>query len=196
MTIDQAALDRFITGIRPPVVAVTTHHAGRDNGMIVLSGAVGSVIPDAMRMSINICKSNFTHDLVMESGIFAMHLLACSDADAVAQSAGIVKALGGHSGRDGDKMAGLAITRGVTGAPILRDALSVVECRVVKSFDCDEMTFFLGDVVGNEKLARGAPLSAVQLWGALPPEWTHDYERRHTDGLQAQARRDRGLAIG
>jgi hypothetical protein len=91
-------------------------------------------------------------------------------------------------------MNALGTKRGVTGAPILTGALSVVECRVVKSFDCDEMTFFLGDVVSNEKLAKGLPLSAVQLWGALPPEWIHDYERRHTDGLQAQARRDRGLS--
>jgi flavin reductase (DIM6/NTAB) family NADH-FMN oxidoreductase RutF len=193
MTIDQSALDRFVMGVRPPVIAVTTHCEGRDNGMIILSGAAGSVIPDAMRMSINICKSNFTHDLVMKSGVFAMHMLASGDEDALARSAAIVQTLGGHTGRDGDKMAGLNIKRGVTGVPILSDALSVVECRVVKSFDCDEMTFFLGDVVGNEKLAKGLPLSAVQLWGALPPEWIHDYERRHTDGLQAIARRDRGL---
>jgi flavin reductase (DIM6/NTAB) family NADH-FMN oxidoreductase RutF len=196
MTIDQSALDRFIVGIRPPVIAVTTHFDGRDNGMIVLSGAAGSVIPDAMRMSVNICKSNFTHDLVMQSGVFAMHMLACGDEAAFARSVEIVQTLGGHSGRDGDKMGRLATKRGVTGAPILMDALSAVECRVVRSFDCDEMTFFLGDVVGNEKLAKGMPLSAVQLWGALPPEWTHEYERRHTDGLQAQARRDRGLVSG
>jgi flavin reductase (DIM6/NTAB) family NADH-FMN oxidoreductase RutF len=193
MTIDQAALDRFIVGIRPPVIAVTTHSEGRDNGMIVLSGAVGSVIPDAMRMSINICKSNFTHDLVLQSGVFAMHMLASGD-DALARSVEIVQTLGGKTGRDGDKMAGLAIKRSVTGAPILTDALSVVECRVVRTLDCDEMTYFLGDVEGNEKLGKGLPLSAVQLWSALPPEWIHDYEQRHTDGLQAQARRDRGLS--
>jgi flavin reductase (DIM6/NTAB) family NADH-FMN oxidoreductase RutF len=193
MTIDQTALDRFVMGIRPPVIAVTTHCDGRDNGMIILSGAVGSVIPDAMRMSINICKSNFTHDLVARSGVFAMHMLSSGGEDAIGRSAKIVQALGGHSGRDGEKMGGLSVKRGVTGAPILVDALSVVECRVVKSFDCDEMTFFLGDVVGSEKLGKGLPLSGVQLWDALPPEWIHDYERRHSDGLQAQARRDRGL---
>jgi flavin reductase (DIM6/NTAB) family NADH-FMN oxidoreductase RutF len=194
MTIDQSALDRFIVGIRPPVIAVTTHCDGRDNGMIILSGAAGSVIPDAMRLSINICKSNFTHDLVTRSGVFAMHMLASGDEAALARSVEIVQTLGGLTGRDGDKMAGLNIKRGITGAPILTDALSVVECRVIKAFDCDEMTFFLGDVAGNEKLAKGMPLSAVQLWGALPPEWTHDYERRHTDGLQAEARKARGLA--
>jgi flavin reductase (DIM6/NTAB) family NADH-FMN oxidoreductase RutF len=192
--IDQTALDRFVVGIRPPVIAVTTHCAGRDNGMIVLSGAVGSVIPDAMRMSVNICKSNFTHSLVNQSGVFAMHMLASGDEAALANSVNIVQTLGGRSGHDGDKMAGLNLGRGETGAPILLDALSVVECQVVKSLDCDEMTFFLGDVVANAKLGRGLPLSAVQLWNALPPEWIHDYELRHTSGLQAIARRDRGLS--
>jgi flavin reductase (DIM6/NTAB) family NADH-FMN oxidoreductase RutF len=193
MTIDQAALDRFVTGIRPPVVAVTTQCKGRDNGMIVLSGAVASVIPDAMRMSVNICKSNFTHDLVLKSGIFAMHMLVSGDAEALARSAEIVTALGGHSGRDGDKMGCLNVKRGVSGAPVLLDALSVVECRVVQTFESEEMSIFVGDVIANEKLGKGLPLTAVQLWGALPPEWTHDYERRHTDGLQAQARIARGL---
>jgi flavin reductase (DIM6/NTAB) family NADH-FMN oxidoreductase RutF len=196
MTIDQPALDRFITGIRPPVCAVTTHFEGRDNGQIILSGGAGSVIPEAMRMSIVICKSNFTHDLLMNAGVFALHLLASVDEEGLARSVEIVKALGGHSGHDGEKMGGLALKRGVSGAPILLDALSVVECRVVKTFDCDESTYFLGDVVGNEKLGRGMPLNATQLWSALPPEWTHDYEQRHTDGLQAQARRDRGLVSG
>lgn len=196
MTIDQAALDRFIVGVRPPVIAVTTQCEGRDNGLIILSSSSGSVIPDAMRMSIMISKPNFTHDLVVKSGVFAMHMLRSGDADSLARSVEIVKTLGGHSGRDGDKMGGLAIKRGVTGAPILVDALSVVECRVVKTLDCDEMTFFLGDVAGNEKLAKGLPLTVTQLWSALPAEWTHAYERRHTDGLQAQARIARGLPSG
>jgi flavin reductase (DIM6/NTAB) family NADH-FMN oxidoreductase RutF len=193
MTIDQSALDRFVFSIRSPVLAVTTHFEGRDNGLIILSGRASSVIPDAMRMSVMISKPNLSHDLIAKSGLFAIHLLACDPAEAMASSAKIVTTLGGHSGRDGDKMAGLSVKRGVTGAPILCDALSVVECRVVKSLDCDETTFFLGDVVGAEKLAKGAPLDVARLWAELPAAWTEQYERRHTDGLIAEARKARGL---
>jgi flavin reductase (DIM6/NTAB) family NADH-FMN oxidoreductase RutF len=193
MTIDQSALDRFVFSIRSPVLAVTTHFAGRDNGLIILSGRASSVIPDAMRMSVMISKPNFSHDLIARGGVFAVHLLRCDPADAMARSAGIVTTLGGHSGHDGDKMAGLAISRGVTGAPILCDALSVVECRVVKSLDCDETTFFLGDVVGAEKLAKGVPLDVARLWAELPEQWTASYERRHNEGLIAEARKARGL---
>jgi flavin reductase (DIM6/NTAB) family NADH-FMN oxidoreductase RutF len=191
--IDQSALDRFVFAVRSPVLAVTTHFEGRDNGLIILSGRASSVIPDAMRMSIMISKPNFTHDLIAASGVFAIHLLPCDPMDAMARSANIVTTLGGQSGRVGDKMAGLAVKRGVTGAPILLYALSVVECRVVKSLDCDEATFFLGDVVGAEKLTKGLPLDVARLWAELPPEWTENYERRHNDGLIAAARKARGL---
>lgn len=193
MSIDQAAVDRFVFALRPPVIAVTTHFEGRDNGQIVLSGQAGSIVPDAMRFSVNICKPNFTHDLVAQSGIFALHLLRSDSDEALANSLEIVKALGGHSGHDGDKMGGLRVKRGVTGAPILADALSVVECRVVKAFDCEEMTLFLGDVVGCEKMAGGLPLDVARLWTTLPKEWVEEYEHRHTSGLMAASRKARGL---
>jgi flavin reductase (DIM6/NTAB) family NADH-FMN oxidoreductase RutF len=196
MTIDQTALDRFVFSIRSPVLSVTTHHEGRDNGLIILSGRASSVIPEAMRMSVMISKPNLSHDLIAKSGLFAIHLLTCDPADAVARSAEIIRTLGGHSGHHGDKMAGLAIKRGVTGVPILCDALSVVECRVVKSLDCDETTFFLGDVVSAEKLAKGMPLDVARAWAELGEEWTANYERRHNEGLIAQARLARGLATG
>ena len=190
MSIDQAAVDRFVFALRPPVIAVTTHFEDRDNGQIVLSGQAGSIIPDAMRFSVNICKPNFTHDLVAQSGVFALHLLRSDSDEALANSLEIVKALGGHSGHDGDKMGGLRVKRGVTGVPILAD---VVECRVVKAFDCEEITLFLGDVVGCEKMAGGLPLDVARLWTTLPKEWVEEYEHRHTSGLMAASRKARGL---
>lgn len=190
MTIDQSALDRFVLSVRSPVLAVTTHCDGRDNGLIVLSGRASSVIPDAMRMSVMISKPNLTHDLIMRSGVFAIHLL-CSEP--VARSAEIIRTLGGRSGHAGDKMQGLATRHGVSGAPILCDALSVVECKVVKSFDCDETTFFLGDVVAAKRLAKGLPLDVARAWAELGEDWTSAYERRHNDGLIAEARKARGL---
>lgn len=194
MTIDQSALGRFVLSIRSPVLAVTTSSGERDNGLIILSGLTGSIIPDAMRMSIMISKPNFSHDLIAASGIFAMHLLASNTAEALARSAKIVMTLGGQSGREADKMASLTTKRGVTGAPILCDALSVVECRVAKSFDCDEATIFLGDVVGAERFGKGLPLDVSRLWAELPAEWTTNYEHRHDDRLVSKALVARGLA--
>ncbi len=47
---------------------------------------------------------------------------------------------------------------GVTGSPILELALTYVEARVVGSLDADELTIFLGDVVGGGRFRSGPPL--------------------------------------
>jgi flavin reductase (DIM6/NTAB) family NADH-FMN oxidoreductase RutF len=193
MTIDPKAVGLIVQAFRSPVVAITVQADGRDNGMIALSGGPGSVIDDAMRLTVTVSKPNLTHDMMLSARAFALHLLPAEPAEALARSVQIAQDLGGHSGREGDKMAGLAIKRGVTGAPILLDALLYVECRLAKSFDCDEITLFLGDVVAAERLRKGPALDATRLWQALPEDWRQQYEQRHTDGLIAAARRARGL---
>jgi flavin reductase (DIM6/NTAB) family NADH-FMN oxidoreductase RutF len=47
---------------------------------------------------------------------------------------------------------------GVTGAPILLDALTFVEARVLRSLDNEENTFFVGDVVAAGRLNAGGKL--------------------------------------
>lgn len=194
MTIDLKAVGLIVQAFRSPVVAITVHHEGRDNGMIALSGGPGSVIDDAMRLTVTVSKPNLTHDMMLGAKAFALHLLPVEPPAALAQSVELAKELGGHSGREHDKMGRFRTRRGVTGAPILLDALLYVECRLVKSFDCDEITLFLGDVVAAERLCKGPALDAGRLWKELPEDWRTQYEQRHTDGLIAAARRARGLA--
>jgi flavin reductase (DIM6/NTAB) family NADH-FMN oxidoreductase RutF len=124
--LDLAAADAVLSGLRPFPVAVTTTAGGRANGLISLSAGSGSVLREAPRVQISLAKRNLTHDLVKESGVFAMHLLAGGDDDVLAASLAIIMTLGGSSGRDGDKIAQLATKPGVTGSPILTDALSYV----------------------------------------------------------------------
>jgi flavin reductase (DIM6/NTAB) family NADH-FMN oxidoreductase RutF len=189
----------MLRAVYSPVLAITTHvggpgEAGRDNGMIGLGGGPGSILREAMRFTIGASKPNLTHDLIMESQVFAVHILPAEPGEALTRSVEIVKELGGHSGRERDKLANFPTRRGETGAPILLDALLYVECRVAKSFDCDEMTLFLGDVVVAERLRKGPALDAAGLWAELPDDWREAYEHRHEVGLQAAARRARGLA--
>ena len=104
----------------------------------------------------------------------------------------ILMGLGGSSGRDGDKMSGFATKPGETGAPILLDALSYVEGRVVGTLDAEENTIFLADVVGAERLRKGGRLNIGEAWSKLPPEWIEQYDRNHEPQLES-ARRYRGL---
>lgn len=192
MTVDLKAAAFTLNGLRPYPVAVTTVSGGRANGLIALSSGSGSILEEAPRVMIGLTKYNLTHDMVVESGVFAMHLLATGTDDVLAASMQLLMQLGGSSGRDGDKLAGLRTKEGVTGSPILLDALTYVEGRVVTSMDAQENTVFLADVVASEKLTKGSRLGIGEAWSKLPPEWVEEYERNHEAQLE-DARRHRGL---
>lgn len=180
-------------GLRPIPVAVTTVHGGRSNGLITLSGGPASVIAEAPRVMVGITKYNFSHDLIAAGGVFTIHVLSNAP-ELVDASVGIIRALGGSSGRDGDKLAGLRTGVGVTGAPILLDALSYVEARVTGSLDNEENTVFVGDVVGARRLNKGGRLDIGEAWARLGSEWTSEYDRNHEAQID-HCRLMRGLPI-
>jgi flavin reductase (DIM6/NTAB) family NADH-FMN oxidoreductase RutF len=167
-----------MAGLHPIPVAVTTVCGDRSNGLITLSGGPASVVPEAPRATVSITKYNFSHDLVRDGGVFTIHVLGRSP-DLIDASLDIIRGLGGTSGRDGDKIGPLRTKPGVTGAPILLDALSYVEATVTASLDNDENTIFVGDVVAAERLHRGDRLDIGEAWARLGSEWTGEYERNH-----------------
>jgi flavin reductase (DIM6/NTAB) family NADH-FMN oxidoreductase RutF len=191
VTVDPDVTSYALNGLRPYPVAITTVTQARTNGLIALSAGAGSVVPEAPRVVIGLTKYNLTHDLVVESGVFVMHLLGASP-DRLEASLQIIQALGGRSGREGDKLAGLATKTGVTGAPVLTDALVYVEGRVMASMDCEESTYFMADVVAAERLSTGDRLDIGTAWRSLPKDWVETYERNHEAQVD-HARTSRGL---
>ena len=180
-----------MAGLRPIPVAVTTTDGTRSNGLISLSGGPASIVPEAPRAMVGITKYNLTHDLIAAGGVFVIHVLGNSE-ELIDASIEIIKALGGRSGRDGDKFADLRVGAGATGAPILLDALSYVECRVTGSYDNDENTTYYGDVVAAARLHRGGKLDIGTAWSRLGSAWTAQYELDHEPQI-SHSRSMRGL---
>ncbi|MGX7680221.1 flavin reductase family protein [Jatrophihabitans sp. DSM 45814] len=191
---EQSAAEAVLAGLRPFPVAITTVSQGRANGLISLSAGSASVLREAPRVQISLAKRNFTHDLVKDSGVFVMHLLADGDpgSEVLAKSLAIIMGLGGSSGRDGDKIAQFGTKPGVTDSPVLLDALSYVEARVIAQLDLEESTLFIGDIVAAERLQRAPRLNIGNAWKALPVEWTQNYDRNLIHEYNA-ARQRRGL---
>ncbi len=144
-----------------PLVAVTAATGGRRGGQIAVSVHGASIVSQRPRLTAGLWKTNFTHDLVNESGAFAVHLLR-DDQDE------IVYHLGLQSGHDTDKLASLAHETGVTGAPLLRDCLGLFECRVVNRMDGGDHTVFLGEIVSSAARSEGAPLWWRDLRARMP----------------------------
>ena len=175
-----------------PLLAITTTHQGRSNGLIAATGVFASIVPEAPRVLVELEKATLTHDLILASGAFALHLLPSAPAEALAASVSMVRSLGMRSGRDGDKLGAFPIRTGVTGSPILTDALTYVEARVVNTLDGEELTAFLADVVAGERLRDGEPLTLRILGEHMPAEWQAEWQASLGRQL-AEARRRRGL---
>src|SRR5258707_4988935 len=78
MTLDLKAAEYTLSGLRPFPVAFTTVCEGRANGLMSLSAGAAAIVPEAPRVTISLTRYNLTHDMVLNSGVFVMHLLAAS----------------------------------------------------------------------------------------------------------------------
>jgi flavin reductase (DIM6/NTAB) family NADH-FMN oxidoreductase RutF len=164
-----------------PLVAVTAAHEGRVNGLISSTALTASLLPEAPRVSIHLSKPSLTHDLVLASGSLAVHLLPADALD-------LFRVPGIRSGHDGDKLSGIATRPGVTGSPILADAVAYVEARVVDTLDGDELTIVLADVVAAARL-RDEPVLTIELVRErLPPEWLDEWQRHREREVSAGRR--------
>jgi flavin reductase (DIM6/NTAB) family NADH-FMN oxidoreductase RutF len=180
-----------LQGLRTIPTAITTGAGDRTNGLMTLSGGPASIVPEGPRALVGISKYNFSHDLIHDSERFALHVLSAEPTQ-LAASLDIIRVLGARSGRDGDKLAGLATRPGRIGVPVLLDALSYVEVVVTGSYDNDENCYFFGDVVAAERLRKGPRLTVGEAWPLLGDDWIAEYERGHEPQVE-HSRRLRGL---
>lgn len=171
-----------------PLLAITTAHEGRANGQIAVAGVSGSILPEAPRVVVELWKANYTHDLILASRVFALHLLPVAPDDALQSSLALIRALGFRSGRDVGKLAGISWHPGVSGSPILADALSYVEAHVVDTLDGGDMTVFLAEVLAGERLRAGEPLEWSAARERMPADWLAEYDANQ-ERQRAEARR-------
>src|SRR5438876_2744699 len=183
---------QLLRNLTSPVVAITSERNGKENGMISDAAVRASIVPSVPRVSVYIHKFNYSHDMIFETGRFAMHLLHTKQFD-------VVRRLGFVSGRDRNKLEGLPHHRGVLGVPVLDECFAHFECRIVNVMDTGSSTLFLGDVVavgpgaaaGAD--ARGELLTATYFRANMPAEWRVEYEVKLQEAQQAAAEMSRTI---
>jgi flavin reductase (DIM6/NTAB) family NADH-FMN oxidoreductase RutF len=147
MSVDEASYRRAAGRMPTGIVVVTTTLAGNPHAMTV--SAFTSVSLNPLRVLFCAEKIARFHDAVLSSGFWAVSVLD----------------------EDSEKTARWLATRGrplegqletiphhpgpVTGAPILDDALSALECRTVAVHDGGDHTIIVGEVVGVSESGRG-----------------------------------------
>src|SRR5256885_16164672 len=66
---------QLLRNLTSPVVAITSEHGGKRNGMIADSPVRASIVPASPRGSDYIHKFNYSHDLISQGGRSGLHLL-------------------------------------------------------------------------------------------------------------------------
>src|SRR5437667_4274031 len=186
---------QLLRNLTSPVVAITSERNGKENGMISDAAVRASIVPSVPRVSVYIHKFNYSHDMIFETGRFAMHLLHTKQFD-------VVRRIGFVSGRDRNKLEGLPHHRGVLGVPVLDECFAHFECRIVNVMDTGSSTLFLGDVVavGPDAAAgadaRGELLTAAYFRANMPAEWRVEYEAKLQEAQQVAAEMSRTIKPG
>ncbi len=176
-SIDPQRLAPLMGRLWAPLAAVTTACDGKANAQIAVSIAAASIVPSRPRITVQIYKSNYSHQLIQASGIFAVNFLR---QDQLA----LIKQLGLVSGRDTDKLAGVDCRQGATGSPILSRCWGYLDCRVVNAMDGGDMTCFLADVLEGDSLSDEEPLWWRNARRLLPLEWAAEWDRRIAAEIQ------------
>jgi flavin reductase (DIM6/NTAB) family NADH-FMN oxidoreductase RutF len=169
------AIYQLLRNLTSPVVALTSAHGGKRNGMIIDSAIRASIVPTVPRLAVFIHKFNVSHDLIFGSGLFVLHLLRQDQFD-------LIYRLGFTHGTDRDKLADFVCHDGRLGLPVLDECYAHFECRIANAMDTGSSTCFLADVVdvgyGAGAAPRGDVMTAAYFRANLPEAWRAEYQRQ------------------
>ena len=168
--LDSADLGPLLGGLSAPLAAVSTRAGDVSNAQIAVAITAASIVPQRPRLIVQIYHTNYTHDLIADSGILAVNFLEASQLPLIWQ-------LGMHSGRDGDKLDGIAYATGDTGSPLLEGCYGFLDCRVVNAMDGGDMTAFLVEVVAAQANG-GDRMTWRDARPRLPRRWADEWDRK------------------
>lgn len=110
---------------------------------------------DPPLVALSVENSSHSIDLIRDSGVFALSVFKRGERE----TAGL---LGKRWTLRPDKLREVGYRTGVTGCPILEDAVGAFECRVTAEVPAGDSTLFIAEVIHAEVLAEGAPLTMAE----------------------------------
>jgi flavin reductase (DIM6/NTAB) family NADH-FMN oxidoreductase RutF len=144
---------RSIMRVFPSGVCVVTADADGDR-IGVTMGSLVSLSLDPPLVGIAVGKANALHEVLRAAGTFGVSLLRGDQADVASRFAlGMPPAL---------LWKGVDVRTGVTGAPLLVDALGWLECEVSAEHAVGDHTLFVGAVLDVEEGQPGPGLAYRQ----------------------------------
>ncbi len=152
---DNASLNQALFQVTHGLYVLTAKSCKRINGQCL--DALMQVTNVPPRMAIGIGVKSLTHEMISESGRFAVSVLdreneSCPD---------VIRRFGFQSGRDADKFADFPHDTTEHGIPYLPEAVAVYECTVIPEMTVDLGThsLFVASVDRAGTRGGGEPLT-------------------------------------
>lgn len=149
MTVDPAEFRTVMGHFATGVTVITTAADGELQGMT--ANAISSLSLEPVMVLVCIDKQSYTHSVIDAGRCFAVNILKDGQ-EAVSR----VFARKGEPERGA--LRGQPYRIGATGAPVLKDCLAYMECRVTGMLDGGDHSIFLGEVVDEGVTGDGKPL--------------------------------------
>lgn len=116
---------------------------GAANGMAV--AWVSQVSLNPVQIMVAVDPSRYTHELIESAGFFGLSAIGAGHVE-------LIRRFGFSSGRETDKLSGVASFEAPNGSPVLSDAAAYVECKVVARHTAGDHTLFIGEPVAAKIL--------------------------------------------
>lgn len=161
------------------VFMLSTKSGDRANGCI--TNTCIQVAGNPVRIAVSVLNTNYTCDLLKESGVFAVSIL---DEECTFET---IKHFGFQSGRDVDKLDGIPLPVDVNKVPYMGwHACAVISANVVESHDLGTHTLFIAEVVDAKLLNDHAPLTYADYQSRVKPQPEKKKEDRKIVGWRCK----------
>ena len=149
MAVDSEQFKQALAQWSSGVTVVTTLNQDLWKGTTASSFSSVSLEPPLVMICLS--KKLFTHQCVVDSGVFAVNILSREQVDIGKRFAGMFPEIE-------DRFADLNCITAETGSPILSDVMSWVDCSTEKTVDAGDHTIFIGKVLACGTTTAQKPL--------------------------------------
>lgn len=160
-TVDPLAIQKFSYGL----FVLTAKAGDKDNGCIINTAAQLTSYPNRINIAVN--KANFTHDMILSTGVFNISVLA-EDA-----SFDTFKRFGFASGKDTNKFAGFEenVARSANGLLyVTLGTNAFMSAKVIEAHDYGTHTLFVAELTEAEVLRNEPSVTYAYYFEHIKPK--------------------------
>jgi len=150
----EAHLATALAALTTGIYVLTVRAGSRQHGMS--SSWATQVSGDPVLVMAAVDQQHFTHQMILDSAAFALNIVGV-------RSKHLEDYFYSAQSRRPNNLEAFALETGVTGTPLLQDALASLDCRVVSRHVAGDHTLFVGEVVEARVRTSDTPVTSQDL---------------------------------